>query len=406
MSSSTSRIPIAEMETVKMGRLPRPEEDRPPSGRGPLKIVLLGIAVTALLVCGGAVRVGWNAVDGWLHPPEPVVRPVRAMVVQSGGGAFDKTFTGVTRAGEEAQLSFKVAGSVSRVVVQVGSTVRAGDVIAELDSVDYQLQLQQLQASVASANARYKSAQLAYDRARELYASNDASKADLDNARASADAARAALSAASQQRKLASQQVSYATLRATRDASVADIFVNEGENVAVGQPVVLLASSSRPEVILGVPGSLIRRVEAGMPAEILVPAAQSTPFAGTITEVGVKSSSATTFPATVRFDEETEEVLPGMAAEVQLSFPALADQSHIRVPPWAVAEDREGRFVYVVRSDDGEGGTIERRAVTLGELTTEGLEIVEGLQEGDTVVTAGISRIEPQQQVLLQLVEP
>lgn len=373
------------------------------SARGPLQLALVGIVTTALLVCGGGVRYGWSALDAYLHPPRETIRPVRAMIVQASGSALEKTFTGAVRAGEEARLSFKVAGSVRKILVRVGSTVRAGDVIAELDNVDYQLQLQQLQANVASASAQFRNAQAGYERVRALYASNDASKADLDNARAAADAARAALSAASQQRSLAQQQVSYATLRASRDASVADIRVNEGENVAVGQLVALLASSSRPEVVIGVPGSLIHRVEPGMPVEVTIDAAEV--FPATVTEVGVASSSASTFPVTVRFEEQTDRVLPGMSAEVRVAFPALEAQSRIRIPAWAVAEDREGPFAYVVALRDDEVGTITRRPIQIGEPTTEGVEVPSGLSEGDYVVTAGISRVAPGQLVKLQLVE-
>jgi len=66
------------------------------------------------------------------------------------------------------------------------------------------------------------------------------------------------------------------------------------------------------------------------------------------------------------------------------------------VPSFAVGEDGEGRFVYVVEpAPDAAGeGIVRRQAVTVGDLTTEGLEIVSGLQDGDRVVTAGVSRIE------------
>ena len=73
------------------------------------------------------------------------------------------------------------------------------------------------------------------------------------------------------------------------------------------------------------------------------------------------------------------------------------------VPTVAVLEDRQGRFVFVVRpqSEETEFGIIHRRAVTVGELTTDGLEILQGLKDRDKVVTAGVSRIVDGQKVRL-----
>ena len=63
------------------------------------------------------------------------------------------------------------------------------------------------------------------------------------------------------------------------------------------------------------------------------------------------------------------------------------------MPPQAVLEDRQGRFVYVVEETGAGEGVVRRREVTVGELTGEGLEVVEGLADGDRVVTAGFSQI-------------
>ena len=71
------------------------------------------------------------------------------------------------------------------------------------------------------------------------------------------------------------------------------------------------------------------------------------------------------------------------------------------VPTVAVAEDRSGRFVFTVKPLDDTFGTIQRKDVEIGEITSGGLEILSGLSDGDVVVTAGISRIKPGQKVKL-----
>ena len=70
------------------------------------------------------------------------------------------------------------------------------------------------------------------------------------------------------------------------------------------------------------------------------------------------------------------------------------------MPAVAVGEDRKGRYVYVVATDAAQT-TVHRRDVTIGDLVTEGLEILHGLEDGDIVVTAGVSRIVDGQKVRL-----
>ena len=118
-------------------------------------------------------------------------------------------------------------------------------------------------------------------------------------------------------------------------------------------------------------------------------------FGGTVTEVGVTTSrTGTAFPVKARLDDDDPGIRPGMAAELEFRFEALGEGAHFRVPPNAVSEDRQGRFVLVVEPDGPERGVIRRRAVEVGSLTPAGIEVLDGLAEGDRLVTAGISQLE------------
>jgi multidrug efflux pump subunit AcrA (membrane-fusion protein) len=115
-----------------------------------------------------------------------------------------------------------------------------------------------------------------------------------------------------------------------------------------------------------------------------------------VTEVGVASTGlATTFPVKARLNRDAPDVRPGMAAEVHFRFDDGRSGERLEVPAFAVGEDRDGRYVYVVEPvGDGIGRAV-RREVTVGDLTAEGgLEILRGLADGERVVTAGVSRIQ------------
>ena len=107
----------------------------------------------------------------------------------------------------------------------------------------------------------------------------------------------------------------------------------------------------------------------------------------------------TTYPVTVSLYRASKDIRPGMAAEVAFRFGSGDERERFILPPHAVKEDREGNFVYVVKGGDDGLGTVERRSVVVGELVGAGLEVLEGLSDGESVVTVGASRIEDGQQV-------
>jgi RND family efflux transporter MFP subunit len=131
-------------------------------------------------------------------------------------------------------------------------------------------------------------------------------------------------------------------------------------------------------------------------------AVQDKEFIATVREVGVAATGVgTTFPVTVRLDTKEAEIRPGMAATVAFLFESRDEREIFLIPSHAVAEDRDGRFVFVVEPihDQPNLGIVRRRTVTVGELTHDGLEVFTGLSDGDLVITAGISRIEEGQKV-------
>ena len=97
-----------------------------------------------------------------------VIRPVRYQQVYSTGGVRERSFSGVAKAALESNLSFKVAGTVEQVRVKVGDTVSAGSLIARLAPQDYELQVQETEASLTSARAEARNAKSQYERVRGL----------------------------------------------------------------------------------------------------------------------------------------------------------------------------------------------------------------------------------------------
>ena len=350
--------------------------------RKPL-VVILPFATILTLSCGPNEEL-----------PPPPLRPVRYQEVYSTGGKRTRTFSGTAQADVETTLSFRVGGNVRRVLVDIGDRVEEGQLIAEMDPTDFELQVQEAEADLIQAEARSRQVEADYERVRGLYENRNASKADLDAARAAAESARAEIDASIKRLEQARSRLSYTRLRAPTTGSIASVSVEINENLRTGQAVVMLTAGSRPKVNVAVPESLIGEIYRGNEVVVTFDALPERAFPARVTEVGVAATGlATTFPVSAQLRDETLHVRSGMAADIAFTFGSSDDRQRYWVPPHAVAEDRGGRFAFVVEPTGQGRGIVRRKAVTVGELTGEGLEVLTGLSDGDRLVTAGVSQI-------------
>lgn len=343
-------------------------------------------------------------VTGWLlapacasqPPAEPLVRPVRYVAVEATADRRTQTFAGVAQARAESSLSFRVAGTIAHVSVVIGDHVRVGAPIARLDPEAYELRVMEAEAALRQANALARNAAANLRRTRALYENDNASATDMGAAVAAADSTAAQVDAAGQRLELAQLQARRTQLVAPMDGAIADVLVATNEHVTAGQPVVVLTSGSSPEVEFAVPEGLIRQIHRTSPVSVLFGALPGTRFTGTVTEVGVAALDAgTMFPVIASVDAGAP-VRPGMAAQVAVQFGDGEAAGRFVVPPQAVGEDLDGRFVFVAEpaGDELAGLAVaRRRAVTIGRFASGGLEILEGLSAGAHVVSAGVSRI-------------
>jgi RND family efflux transporter MFP subunit len=340
---------------------------------------------------------------GCAEPPPPVevLRPVRAVTVEHTGGTRVRSFSGAARAGREIQLSFRVAGTIESLDARVGDRVRAGQRIAQLETQDYELQVQQAQANLSRSEAAERNAEANLDRIRGLWESRNASQNDLDAARASADSEAANVESNEKALEAAQRQLGYTTLTAPVDGAIASVPVEVNENVDGRKTVVTLTSGSRPEVELAIPGVVISRIHQGDTVTVTLSALPGSVFDAVVTEVGVAATgAATTFPVRVRLVEDNDAVRAGMSADVEFRFQVGGPDS-IYLPSVAVGEDREGRFVFVLEPGEEPGvGVVRRRAVDVAEeLSADGIRVLSGVQPGERVVTAGVRRLVDEQRV-------
>ncbi|MEW5822569.1 MAG: efflux RND transporter periplasmic adaptor subunit, partial [Cyanobacteriota bacterium] len=272
--------------------------------------------------------------------------------------------------------------------------VNRGQLIAYLDPEAYSIQLQEVQASLEQAKASEINANADYGRVKQLYINRNASKSDLDAARAQSESSKANVKTMEKKLESAKLNLSYTKLYSPISGRIADVFPNENENINSGQEIVLVISDSLPKVKVTVPESLIFLINKGDIVKITFDSIKNKSFRGIVTEVGIAATTkATTFPVKIILDEDIKNIRSGLASEVTFTFRHEAGFKYFIIPPIAILEDRKGKYVYTVIKDKKDLGKIERKNVTVGNIRSEGMEVLTGLENGYKVVIAGMSKI-------------
>jgi len=320
-------------------------------------------------------------------------RPAKIVAV-SASGANARTYPGRVQAAQRVPLSFRVGGPIVEIRVSKGQRVAAGEVLARIDTRDYEVQVKNLEAQLAATRAQQVQAAEGYQRVRGLYEHDNASKADFDNARAALDVSQAQVEATEQALKAARLSLADTELRAPTAGTVADRMVEAHQTVAAGQPIVRFQGAGAMEVLIHVPEREIGDLTSKVPAGITVrfdALSSGEPINARVKEFATETDRQTqTFPVTLELEgQPSADLMPGMTASVQwLTGNGANDQQTNVVPLGSVVTDDTGRtFVWRV---DPESMEIERVDVTTGALTESGLEILSGLEGSDQILAAGV----------------
>ncbi|MCX2864703.1 efflux RND transporter periplasmic adaptor subunit [Paucibacter sp. PLA-PC-4] len=192
--------------------------------------------------------------------PIAVVRPVFVTTVTQATSSQTRSFTAVVRARVETDLGFRAGGKVVERLVEVGDVVKAGQALARLDPLDYQLAERAAadQVQAASVDAQ----QAASDEARlsRLLADGSVGAADHERQKARADAAAARLELARRQLDLARNREGYTSLVAPYAGVITALRFERGQVVAEGQPVLSIAREGEREIVADLPEEWVGRV--------------------------------------------------------------------------------------------------------------------------------------------------
>ena len=350
------------------------------------------VCFLGILIVGCVLNSCWKK-DKKEEKPKPI-RPVKVVTAKLLKHGKVKSFSGVTRASITSRLSFRVSGTLTDLLVDVGDRVEKGKLLAKLDPTDYEIKVQEVSASLARAEAQWRNAKASYARVQALYERGNASMNELDATRAAASSGEAAVKSVKKQRELVKRRLGYTNLYAPDRCSVASLYAEENENLGAGQPLMLLNCGNLTEVKMAVPSTYIDKIKKGVKVSVKIDSFENTIFNGTIKDVGVSPSGMmTTYPVIIALESENSMLRPGMSAEVDLRTSGDESMSFIWLPPVCVGEDVSGKFVFIVLRENEKFGIIKKVNVETDKISGFGIPVTKGLNPGDIVVKAGLSQI-------------
>jgi RND family efflux transporter MFP subunit len=326
------------------------------------------------------------------------VRPVRTVVVGQSNGTVGATYSGEIRARYESQLGFRTGGKIVARLVEVGSHVKRGQALLQLDTAQESLQLAAAGAEADAARSRVGQARLDLRRSEALLMHQFASQAEVDHQRLALDQAEAQLRSATARQQFNANQRGYTTLVADRDGVVSSLRAEAGQVVAAGQSIVTVAADGEREVTISVPESRVDELRQARGLQVAVWAHPGQNWTGTLRELAPDTDSTTrTYSARISIAQPDPALLRlGMTASV--FAPDVDGKSAIRLPLTAIVDGGAKRSVWVV---DTKSKRVAVRDVKLGSAQNDSVLVTSGLAGGETVVTAGVHMLQPNQQVLL-----
>jgi len=323
------------------------------------------------------------------------VRPVRAIVLAADNVAVAAEFPGEVRPRIESRLGFRVGGKIVARKVDVGSAVKRGQALMQLDPQDLQLMQAQANAGLKAAESNLALAKADFGRYQDLRQKNFVSQAVLDAKETAYKAALASYDQAAAAHRNQSNQTQYSMLASDVDGVVTGIDAEAGQVVAAGTPVVRVARLGEKEIVISIPEHRVDRLRQISDVKVRVWAIPGQVIAGKLRELSPMADAATrTYTAKITLVNPPAEVRLGMTGAV--TFEARTPEPLIRVPLTSVFQDKSQTAVWVV-----ENGAVRLTPVQLAAPAGNEVLVASGLSAGQTVVTAGVNLLKPGQKVKL-----
>jgi RND family efflux transporter MFP subunit len=336
------------------------------------------------------------ACDSEENASEPVTRPVRVVTVEKGDAGQTVQLAGTVESQIQVDLAFRIGGRMTERLINVGDTVKAGQIIAKMDPTDEENGLRAAEASLAAAEGKLSEARLDYDRQRHLYERNVVARVAFERAEQVLSTAQASADSAEAQVGIARRRLEDTVLLADAPGVVTAIGAEPGEVVQAGRMIAQLARDDGKDAVFNVSAAIIAASPGDPAVEVELSQNPSVKAQGRVREVAPRADPVTgTFLVRVGLTDPPTEMRLGSTVVGRAVF---GGGSGIELPASALTQTEGSPAVWVV---DPKKSTVALRRIGVERFTPASILVSDGLKPGEIVVTAGVQALRPGQEVRL-----
>jgi membrane fusion protein (multidrug efflux system) len=329
----------------------------------------LGPAVAACALLISACGQGGDDPDSTENEEETVAIPVEIGTPTRGDIVAVYSGTAPIEAFAEADVIAKVAGEVRDILVEEGDDVTRGQVLARLDGDRLRLELNQSEANL-------RKLQRDYERNVDLKEKGLISSGDFDKIRYEMEALEASFN-------LARLELDYTQIRAPIDGVISDRFIRLGNTISANGAAFRVTSFDPLVAYLHVPEREYRNIAKDQIVSIDIDALQGQRIIASVTRVSpIVDPQTGTFKITIEISDDARRIKPGMFGRISIVYDQHEDV--LQIPRSAILEESGETSVFVVEDDKA-----VRKYVQTGYSDSGMIEITNGLNDGDRVVTVG-----------------
>jgi len=318
---------------------------------------------------------------------------VRSQTIKIDSMGQSASYSGEVRGRYETQLAFQIGGKIIKRHVELGSVVNSGDVLLEVDPKDIQQTVNITSAQVASTQSQLSLAEINLERYRTLYEQGAISRAQLDQYENAYEVALASVNQSTAQYAQGANQLGYTSLVADSAGVISSVNVEAGQVVSAGQSVLTLVKGGEREIEINVPENRIDEMRKAQQVSISFWALPGITAEGKVREISpVADKVARTYKVRISVINLPAEVNLGMTASVAVG--SSSSQPAVYIPLAAIYQTGDTPNVWVIHD-----GIVSLRPIKVGVFGDGKVQVLEGLQDGDLIVTGGVQKLREGQKV-------
>lgn len=322
-----------------------------------------------LMLSGTMISCDGNSDQNEDNEQDELIIPVEVSDVQRGNISAYYSNTATLEAEQEAIVVSKVRGILTKIEAEEGDYVQAGQVIARIEDEQYRIESERARATMERMFNDYQ-------RNKELFEKDLIAAEAFQNSRYEYESQKSAY-------ELAKLNLNHTEIKSPISGIISERFVKNGNMIGTDQQVFRVTDFNPLQAVIHVPEHEMAKIRENQPANLRVDALPGKEFKGYVKRISpVVNPETGTFKVTVFMDENQNQLRPGMFGRIKIVYDTR--QNTRMIPKAAVISEDNSESVYVVRDS-----LAFKKVIRTGYANGVNIEVLEGLDDGEFVVTIG-----------------